>query len=329
MDTPTTATIAAIVAATTATAYYKLRQLGHSHLKPTASKFNPSSNIPDLTVKTVLVTEGSYGSGLEVCRMLGKRGARVFMGCGVKQRGVDAVIRLKQELPNADIHVLVLRATDPIQIRGTALMLAERIGSVDVVVFSDASVSPNETGYSNAQFAAFESVLGLDRDAVLQHMARFVLTLHLLPVLQKASNPRICVASNQANDHSIIFAKELNARYGETIHVNAFNAGLCLQDLSAHSLHMRATAAIFSVLPKSVRNHFNIISPEEAATAPLYAATSSEIVENKVKGQLIVPLGLVSNEPVDSSVASRDAGANLWELSEQVYSEFEKSFPIS
>ncbi|KAJ3266215.1 hypothetical protein HDU77_002028 [Chytriomyces hyalinus] len=329
MDSATTATIAAIVAATTATAYYKLRQLGHSHLKPTASKFNTSSSIPDLTGKTVLVTEGSFGSGLEVCRMLAQRGARVFMGCSVKQRGVDAVIRLKQALPNADIHVLVLRAADPTQIRGTALMLAERIGSVDVVVFSDALTSSSEAGFSSAQFAAFKSLLGLDRDAVLQHMARFVLTLHLLPVLQKATNPRICVASNPSNHHSILFAKELNARYGESVHVNAFNAGLCLQDLSAHSLLMRATAAIFSVLPNSVRNHFNILSAEEASTAALYVATASEIVENKVRGQLIVPLGLVSNESVDSSAASRDAGAKLWKLSEQVYSEFEKSFPIS
>ncbi|KAJ3224574.1 hypothetical protein HDU81_008472 [Chytriomyces hyalinus] len=319
MDTTAaTATIAAIAAATVATAYYRLHQLGQRHLKPTPSKFNPSSNIPDLTGKTILVTEGSYGSGLQICRMLGKRGARVFMGCSVKQK----------------VHVLVLRVTDPGQIRGTALMLAERIGSVDVVVFCDAltsvsAQSPNEAGYTVAQFSAFKSLLGLDRAAALQHMARYVLTLHLLPVLQKSTDPRICVASNQVNDHSIHFVNELNARYGETIHANAFNTGFCLQDVFAQPIFMRATAAVFSVLPKPMRDHFNILSTEEAAAAPLYAAAAAEVVETKVKGQLIVPLGLVSNETVDSSATSRHAGANLWKLSEQVYSEFEKSFPVS
>ncbi len=81
---------------------------------------------------TVLVTGGSRGLGLALCRRYAARGARVAL-CG---RDEVALERARLELATLGSHVLALACdvADPTAVRQLVAAVEERLGAVDVLV---------------------------------------------------------------------------------------------------------------------------------------------------------------------------------------------------
>ncbi|KAK9415118.1 putative NAD(P)-binding protein [Seiridium unicorne] len=72
------------------------------------NKFNPETDIPSLTGKTVMVTGGNNGLGLQSVLHFARAGAKVYM-CSRSTTKANAVISsINSTNPSADIHVLEL-----------------------------------------------------------------------------------------------------------------------------------------------------------------------------------------------------------------------------
>ncbi len=79
----------------------------------------------EVTRRVALVTGANRGIGFEVCRQLGQRGWRVFLGSRDYEKGDAAARRL-----GGDVSPVALNVDDP----DTAFRLASEIGPVDVLI---------------------------------------------------------------------------------------------------------------------------------------------------------------------------------------------------
>src|SRR6187402_709914 len=71
------------------------------------SLFNPSS-LPDLSNKVFLVTGGNAGIGFQTILHLVRKNAKVYMGCRSATKGTAAIASIRELVPNANIHLLIL-----------------------------------------------------------------------------------------------------------------------------------------------------------------------------------------------------------------------------
>src|SRR5947209_2303219 len=86
----------------------------------------------DFHGKTVLITGGSRGLGLEMARILARQGARLAL-CA---RDVDALRRAMQELHamGAEVFMLPCDLTDQTEVKEIMRSVEERFGPVDVLI---------------------------------------------------------------------------------------------------------------------------------------------------------------------------------------------------
>lgn len=68
--------------------------------------------IPDLTGKVALVTGGNTGLGLETCKQLAIRGAKVFLAARSEEKGARATKIVQDETGNGDVELLILNLAD-------------------------------------------------------------------------------------------------------------------------------------------------------------------------------------------------------------------------
>jgi NAD(P)-dependent dehydrogenase (short-subunit alcohol dehydrogenase family) len=70
--------------------------------------FNPDTDIPDLSGKTILVTGGNSGLGKESVRQFAKHKSKVYMGARSEEKAAAAIADIKKQVPDADITFLEL-----------------------------------------------------------------------------------------------------------------------------------------------------------------------------------------------------------------------------
>jgi NAD(P)-dependent dehydrogenase (short-subunit alcohol dehydrogenase family) len=75
--------------------------------------------------RVALVTGANRGIGLEICRQLAARGARVFLGARDHEKGAEAARRLE-----GDVSPVALNVDDP----DAPMRLAASIGQVDILI---------------------------------------------------------------------------------------------------------------------------------------------------------------------------------------------------
>ena len=70
------------------------------------------TDVPDQSGKCFIVTGANAGVGFELSRVLAARRARVLLGCREKARAEEAIARIKQQTPNANLAWLPLDLGD-------------------------------------------------------------------------------------------------------------------------------------------------------------------------------------------------------------------------
>ncbi len=133
--------------------------------------------------RSVLVTGATGGIGLETARELARRGADVT----VLGRNPEKTARVAQEIGaagtlNADLGEMA-------QVRRVAAEFRDRVGRLDVLI--------NNAGafYTERQ----ETREGTELTWALNHLAPFLLTRELLPLLRAGNAPRVVTVSSGAH----------------------------------------------------------------------------------------------------------------------------------
>ncbi len=140
----------------------------------------------DMTGKTCLVTGATSGIGFETALALARCGARVIGVGRDPARCVDAAARVAASVPDADVRYEVADLSSQAEVRALAVRVAEREPRLDVLV--------NNAGLFTFRRAV--SVDGIEMQLAVNHLAPFLLTRKLLPLLASAPRARVVYVSS-------------------------------------------------------------------------------------------------------------------------------------
>ncbi|MBA2677919.1 MAG: SDR family oxidoreductase [Ktedonobacteraceae bacterium] len=240
--------------------------------------------------KTVVVTGGNKGIGYETARGLAALGATVLIVGRDAARGADAFTSIQRQTGNMNVSFVQTDLSSLTEVRRLAEYIINNYPQVHVLV--------NNAGGGNAQRKVTAD--GLEATFVTNHLAPFLLTNLLLPVLKASAPARIVnVNSVQHRSGRIDFDDLQEERDYELM--RAYRQAKLANLLSVYELARRlrgtnvtinaadprgtleAAKAVSSSLPLAVRLILPILSlfprlfgAEQAAQSSIYLASSSD-----------------------------------------------------
>jgi NAD(P)-dependent dehydrogenase (short-subunit alcohol dehydrogenase family) len=294
-------------------------------------------DIPDQTGRRAVVTGATGGLGYETAQALAGAGAEVVLAGRDPAKGAAALARILDRHPGARVRFAPLDLASLGSVAACAADLAARDEPVDLLV-NNAGVMALPARRTTAD--GFELQFGTN------YLGHFALTARLLPLLHRASRPRVVNVSSivhhrgaiafddlqakrayvpwgayaQSKLAMLIFARELQRRseaQGWGLTSLAAHPGWARTDLFANG---PGAAGGWALRRSLMRLAMPFLSQSAAAGALpiLFAATASGVVPGGYYGsvgfrELKGPPGLaaVAAEACDPAVAAR-----LWEVSE-------------
>jgi retinol dehydrogenase 12 len=276
-----------------------------------------------LVGKTYLVTGATSGIGLSCAEILAERGARVLGVGRSKERCFAAEQRLRNRNPEADHYLFVADLSLQSEIRKLTNLINGSITQLDGLV--------NNAG----TFTYWQEFTqeGFETQWAVNHLAPFILSCSLLPLLSATNNSRVVNVSSDSHYFGQIDWEDpqqcrhyngLKA-YGNTKLANV----LFTTELNRRNPQVRAFAADpglvkteigFKGTPPLVQWIWNLrrssgITAEESARGIVFLLTEPSIHDSpEVYWRHGTP------RPSSKSAQDVKSAARLWELSEQMCS---------
>ena len=280
-----------------------------------------STDIPDLSGRTAVVTGASSGLGLVVSRALAERGARVVLAVRDPRKGEAARAGLSGETEVARLDLADLESVRA---------FATGADAVDLLVANAAG--------GGQTFA--RTVQGHEIQFGVNHLGHFALVAQLLP---RVTSRVVTVSSNlyrmgaprwdlgpegYSGGRAYATSKLANVLFGIELERRLRASGSAVQSLLAHpgmartAMHRRVEPAAARIVVRGVARVIGRAA-EPAAVGILYAATAPDVAADRFWGPgsaLTALLRPAAPTPTDfSSVAlDRDLAARLWTLSEEL-----------
>lgn len=139
-----------------------------------------AADVPDQHGKTIFVTGANTGIGFEAAKVFAGKGARVLLGCRNATKGRDAVARIRDAHPDADVELISIDLADLSSVAQAAEVVTQE-PKLDVLV-NNAGIMFNPKSLTKD---GFESQFGVN------HLGHFALTARLLPKLRETPGARI------------------------------------------------------------------------------------------------------------------------------------------
>jgi NAD(P)-dependent dehydrogenase (short-subunit alcohol dehydrogenase family) len=296
-----------------------------------------SQHIPPQDGKTVVVTGANSGLGFEASKLLAARGARVILAVRNMAKGREAVTRICDEVPSAQLELLPLDLADlgsvgrfAEEVRGAQSRLHALINNAGVMAIPQRSTADG-----------FEMQFGTN------HLGHFALTGLLLPLLLRTPDSRVVTVSSgihvigrinfddlqseerysdfrayaQSKLANLLFTYELQRKFEQAgAHCSALAAhpGYASTGLQAVGPTMSESKARQFMM--NVSNRLLAQTAAMGALPLIYAAASPEAKGGEYYG----PAGLFGQrgypKKVKSNAASYDEAVarRLWEVSEEL-----------
>jgi NAD(P)-dependent dehydrogenase (short-subunit alcohol dehydrogenase family) len=235
---------------------------------------------------TFLVTGATSGVGEAIATQLAERGAMVLIGARTAERGQAAADRIHSRVAHADLELAPGDLSLMRDVRVLAYQVLDSMPRLDGLIL-------------NAAEARDDLLLteeGIETNFATNHLAGFLLTHLLLPLLRSSAPARVIVISSSVHSQvrmvdlnsvvtgapltpdsyktskllNILFVHELARRLeGTGITANAADPGFVRTNLGRHTAGGRR---MMLTLRRPMQT-----SPDQAATTPIYLATSAEV----------------------------------------------------
>lgn len=283
----------------------------------------------DLSQKTVVITGATSGIGFETAGIMAGSGAYVIAvgrSAGRCRQARDAII---EAYPCAKVEFITADLSSQRQVREAASEIRQMAagqgnGYIDILI--------NNAGTFSGWYISTPE--GLELQWAVNHLAPFLLTAELLPLLKAApqghiitvssgSHYRTCIhwkdvlmrkhynclgAYKQSKLANVLFTRELNRRLGQDSTVQAFavDPGLVNTDMGS-----KGTAGLARYIWD--RRRKKGVSPQAAASDIVYLASGPSV-------DISEGIYWKNRRAVNPSRYSRreDAALRLWELSEKM-----------
>jgi NAD(P)-dependent dehydrogenase (short-subunit alcohol dehydrogenase family) len=278
---------------------------------------------PSLQGRICLVTGATRGLGAVTAEALAALGATVVATGRSAKRGQELVAGITQRTGNEDVHFLQADLASMAEVRSLAVAVAARWKCLHVLIDNAGTVFPTR----RVTVDGFEEVFAVN------HLAPFLLTNLLLPLLRAGAPSRVIVMSSyehryghmhwddlqakrfyfseqayaQSKLANLLFVYALARRQGDAgVTVNAVNPGLVHTNICMDSGWLIRTA-------KKVMDRFSGQTPEQGADTEIWLASSPEV-------EGITGSYFQRRRATRSSRASYDVAAQerLWHISEQL-----------
>ncbi len=294
-----------------------------------------TTNMPDLSGKTIIVTGGNSGLGFESVKAFVKKGAEVVLASRSVDKGEQAKKEILTSLPDAKIHVMQLDLGDLESIRAFVKEFNKKFTKLDVLL--------NNAGIMMTPY--FKTRDGFEGQFGTNHLGHFALTGLLMDLMQSTPGARIVNVSSGAHRNGVMDFKNLQFEggkgyspikaYGRSKISNLLFTYELQRKLDAANLDMMTVAAHPGLAMTNLGRHlenrfvFKLLSPLFKAMAqnPAMGALPQirASVDPDVKGaEYYGPDGKREwkGDPVvvKSSEASHNLqdAAKLWEQSEKL-----------
>jgi NAD(P)-dependent dehydrogenase (short-subunit alcohol dehydrogenase family) len=289
---------------------------------------NGNQVVPVTSSRIALVTGGTSGIGAAVAEGLASHGWTVVIVARDRARGESTCERIRQTTANSKVHYLLGDLSSQRTVRQVAHDFCARYRALHLLINNVGAVFINRR----------ESVDGIEMTLALNHLAPFLLTHLLRPVLHASAPARIINVSSSGHHLSqgvrkddlqwrrgiyrgfqayhqsklanLLFTYELARRLeGTNVTVNAVHPGFVSTNIGRDNpwywrLLKPAIAAVFRV---------RTVTADESARGIVHLAMAPDI--DRVTGQYFA-----DGIPAASSSASRDVEMArwLWSVSEQL-----------
>ncbi len=266
----------------------------------------------------ILITGSTDGIGKQTAIELARQGMSVFIHGRSETKCRETIRHIAALVPGARLDFVAGDLSSLHSVRMLASSVKNRTDRIDVLL-NNAGVFMNE----NVMTAD-----GFEMTFAVNHLAPFLLTHELLPLLENGEAPRVITVSSVAHRNGVIDITNLNSErtfsgYGSYAASKLANI-LFTQELSERLKGKNVTANCLHpgvVGTKLLKKGFNGMNGnetlEEGAETSVFLASSSEVAS--VTGAYFVrkkisPVSAAANDPVIRK--------QLWEISERFcYSE--------
>jgi NAD(P)-dependent dehydrogenase (short-subunit alcohol dehydrogenase family) len=308
------------------------------------SKTWTAADIPSQQGKRVLITGANSGIGYHAALKLVRKGAHVLLACRSRERGEEALARLKAEAPGADAELVILDLASLASVRECANRELEKNRPLHLLINNAGVMTPPKR---------LETEDGFELQFGTNVLGHFALAGLLLPALERAAHaaaerPRIITLASIAHKRGHINfidpqyktgyspmktyqqSKLANVMLAFELDRRLRSAGSSIMSVAAHP--GVANTNLFQVgdygsFEKSARKLVGYLigallnTDAEGALPTLYAATSDEVEDGGYYG----PQGFqeMRGEVVDAAQIApqaRDAAAaaRLWDICENL-----------
>ncbi|MGZ4687457.1 SDR family oxidoreductase [Oryzihumus sp.] len=276
-----------------------------------------------MTGRTILVTGGTHGIGLATAQALASSGAAVALVGRNADKTSQVVEALRRDSGNDRVEGMVADLSSQAEVRRLATDFAAGHDRLDVLV-------NNVGGFWATRHVTAD---GLERTFALNHLAPFLLTHLLRPLLEASAPARVVTVSsgaqamgridfedlqgersysgqrayNQSKLANVLFTYELARRLeGTGVTANALHPGVVRTGFGQED-----SSTLFRVTLPVIRPF--MLSPERGAQTSVYLASSPEV--EGVSGRYFVRKKARRSSPAsyDPQVARR-----LWEVSAEL-----------
>ena len=272
--------------------------------------------------KTCIVTGANSGIGEVTARELARMGARVVMICRSEEKAQAAVERIKEQVPEAQLELLLADLSSLTAVSGVAREFTARHRRLDVLVNNAGIYLPKR----------FESEDGFEMTFATNHLGPFLLTNLLLDALTAAHGARVVNVSSEGHRQGRVnfddlqseqkfnglrtycTSKLLNIYFSNELARRAADRGI-----TSNSLHPGVVASGFAQdEPGAFKWLIKLgspflVSPEKGAQTQIYLASSPDVAD--VTGEYYSRQRV--KRPAGRSLDA-DVGVRIWDVSAEL-----------
>tara|TARA_Y100001978_G_scaffold2707_1_gene2345 strand:- start:565 stop:1494 length:930 start_codon:yes stop_codon:yes gene_type:complete len=171
-----------------------------STLKNTHKNWD-TKNIPNLEGKTALITGSNSGLGYYTAKALAEKNCHVILCCRTSEKSITTKNKLQELIPQAQLSTLEMEMADFDNVSSKCDQISNEYDNLDLLINNAGIMHPPKT--LNSQ--------GYEIQFAVNHLSHMLLTLKLLPLLEKIKNSRVVTVTSLAQFFGKVGWKNLKA----------------------------------------------------------------------------------------------------------------------